>query len=65
MYKAMLVLVNILLVFNLINVIFELKEKIQTHFIIRKNKGKLVIALIDRDTKIIEKKQSGTIKKKS
>ena len=61
MVNAMLIFTMILLFFNLVNLLFEIKEKIQTHFILRKNKGKWVIAIIDRDTKIIEKKQSGHI----
>ena len=55
MFNVMLILVNTLLFLNLVNLYFEIKEKIQTHFILRKNKGKWVIALIERDTKITEK----------
>lgn len=38
MVNAMLIFTMILLFFNLVNLLFEIKEKIQTHFILRKNK---------------------------
>ena len=55
MVNAMIIFTMILLFLNLVNLLLEIKEKIQTHFMLRKNKGKWVIALIERDTKITEK----------